>query len=299
MCKYKEFIIQNRPNGFIFEPMAVRLLENESGFGKWTDDVLDALMIQMVQRKVDGMYFFPEQIAETETQIEMFIVAEEWIKNYGCFSLNALRQRFQLRIQNLTDDMPFFEDFLKMLPEHDAYSVVWHPPLPPGKTRLVRAIGANKDIAIEKLVSHIKDIIDEKYTLTEGQLIDYIPALDSTLLATLIKEHLPLVIKKEYDSCVWYCKNEIPIPDDLTEKIASCIQQVEALELPVNENALHLLLSLAYQTNFMQTYGIANTRSFKTLIERHYRGVERRWKGGVFLVESNENSVGQNKVSEK
>ena len=301
MLKYKQFIIQNNPCGFTLEPMAVRLLEAKADLGKWGDDVIDGLKTQAVKLKqsIGDVYLFPEQIADKNTQNEVVNTAKEWIKNFGCFSLNALHQRFQLRIQNLsTDDIVAFENFLELLHKYKPYSIVWHPPQPPGKTRLVRANDVDRAVAIRKLAHNIEKLINEHFTLTEGQLFEYIPALDSTLLSTIIKEYLPFVLKTENIGCIWYNKKESSLPDDLSEKIVSCIQQIESVDCPVHEDALQLMLSLAYQTNFMKSYHIPDKRSFKNLIEQKYYGEKRKWKSHVFSIVTNENSVDKNEISD-
>lgn len=300
MSKHKAFLIKNYPNGFTFEPMTIRLLEAKANLGKWDDDIIDDLKNQIITRTMDNVYLFPEQIADSNTRIEVVNTAEKWIKDFGCFSLNALRERFQFRIKNLPDDDIFgFERFLELLHEYDAYRTAWHPPLPPGKTRLTRAVGANKEIVMKKLASCIEELIDELHVPTEGQLLEKIPALDSTLLSTITKERLPFVMKTEYDGCTWYSKKETSIPVDLSEKIASCIQQIEAVDMLVTEDTLLILLSLVYQTNFMKSYHIPDNRSFRTLIEQHYDGEKRRWSRGVFSIVSAENSMNTNEIHDE
>jgi hypothetical protein len=154
--KYKEFIIQNYPNGFIFEPMAIRLLEEKAGIGKWDDEVIDNLKTQAVKRQ-DGIYVFPEQIADEKTRREIVNTAEEWIATFGCFSLNVLRQRFQLKIQNLSDNILDFERFLDRLQEYEAYKHTYYSQNK-SVTRFTRAVGVAKDVALERIVSQIENV---------------------------------------------------------------------------------------------------------------------------------------------
>ena len=170
------------------------------------------------------------------------------------------------------------------LREYDAYTTIWYPPLPIGKTRLTRSIGVKKDVVLKKLARCIEEIINEFCSRTEGQLLEQIPALDSVLLSTLVKDYLPLVTKVECDDLIWYCTNESSVPSDLGETIERCIQQIESVGLAVSEQTLHILLSLTYHTNFMKTYHISDFKTFRTLVTQYYIGPERKWKSGEFSI---------------
>ncbi|GHT10648.1 hypothetical protein FACS1894170_03080 [Planctomycetales bacterium] len=278
--KYKEFIIQNYPNGFTFEPMAIRLLEEKAGIGKWDDETIDNLKAQAVRRQ-DGIYVFSEQIADEKTRREIVNTAEEWIATFGCFSLNTLQQRFQLKIQNLSDNILDFERFLDRLQEYEAYKHTWHNQNK-SVARFTRAIGVAKDVALERIVSQIENVINVQLHATEYDIIEKIPALDTNLLSTIVKDRLPLVMKTESDGLVWYLKQEMSIPDDFGDKITEAIEQLEAVNVPVSEEALHVVLSLAYQANFNTTYQITDKKTFRNLVEQHYKGERREWKGGIF-----------------
>jgi hypothetical protein len=125
-------------------------------------------------------------------------------------------------------------------------------------------------------------VINEQLHATEYDIIEKIPALDTNLLSAIVKDRLPLVMKTESDGLVWYLKQEISIPDDFGEKVATAIEQLEAVNVPVSEEALHVVLSLAYQANFNATYQITDKKTFRNLVEQHYNGEQREWKGSVF-----------------
>lgn len=283
MSKYKTFIVQNRANGFTLEPMAIRLLESQANFGKWGDSVIADLKTKAIKRNTDGVYFFPEQIADKKTRKDIVDTSKEWIKTFGCFSLNSLFGRFQHKIRNIFDDISDFENFLNILEEDETYKTIWYPPMT-GKTRLVRAVKTGKETAIKIMKWHIEKLFDEQDTITESSLLEHIPALDPALLSSVVKEYLPNVSKQKNNDLLWYCRQHLSIPPDLSEKIISCIQQIENVDLPVSIAALQLLLSLAYQTHFMKTFDIADNKAFRTLVDQHYSGKERRWSGGVFSI---------------
>ncbi|MGL6194534.1 MAG: hypothetical protein ACRC2T_06890 [Thermoguttaceae bacterium] len=285
MSKHKKFIIDNRPSGFTIEPMAIRLLESQANLGEWDDTVIEYLTIVAI-RRADGVYFFPEQIADKKTQKEIVDTAEQWISKFCCFSLNSLREKFLSRTKNLSDDIADFENFLNALAlqefECKAYESVWHPPQP-HKTRLIRAVGVSKDVVLIKLKGHIEELIEARCSLPEVQLLEHIPALDSDLLWEIVKEHLPHLTKQKHDGLTWYCKYSL-FPDDLSETITQCIQQLDNIDFPVHEDAMQLLLSLQYETNFMKTYNVADNKAFRALVSQHYDGADRKWKGNVFSI---------------
>ncbi|MDR0611479.1 MAG: hypothetical protein LBG58_15330 [Planctomycetaceae bacterium] len=274
---HKEFLIEHYPNGFTFEPMSLRLLEERIGNGKWNDEIIKELQEQAFERS-DGVYFFPEQIADDETCLNILITADDWIDRYGCFSLNALWQKYLPHIKNLTDNICDFEIFLVKLQLYKCFNVY------PVGIRLARAIGTDRKLTEQKLVKHIQDRLDENYgTATEHDILNHIPALDADLLSAIVKNYLPEVLQTEINGIICYQQQEVVgIPEDLTEKINETIIQIEAVKLPVSEDAMHVILSLTYQTNFNETYQIPNKKTFRQLIDQHYHGEAREWKGGQF-----------------
>ncbi len=294
MSKHKEFIIKNKPNGFSLEPMALRLLEAEAGLGKWDEQVIDDLRAEIFQR-TDGVCFFADQIADDKTQRAIDDLADDWINTFGCFSLDALRVRFESRILHVSDDTTDFECFLNM---YEGYKIVSY-----GKTRLVRDHEVSKQEALEKMSFHIEMCLDTDGS-SEIQLLERIPALDAGLLSDIVKECLQRVAKLDVDGVVWYCKQASVFPDDLCASIFQSVQQLEDLDLPVDINSLSILLSLRYQTNFRKTYQIADDKQFRTMVSTAFDVVrfgllqsdqdsvistcerieERKWRGREFLI---------------
>lgn len=291
MSKHKTFIIQSYPNGFSFEPMAIRLLESQANLGRWDDNVITALKAKAIKRNMDNVYFFPEQIASKKNRKDILDTADEWIKIFGCFSLAALRNRFQHIIHNLSDDILDFECFLSALQDNEEYKTIWYPPMPVGRTRLVRDIRNDKEAATKLMASHIEELFDERDTIAEASILERIPALDSALLSAIVKEHLPFVTQQKNSDLLWYCRQCLSIPIDLSEKILSCVQQIENVDFPVSEPALQLLLSLAYQTHFLNTYNVGSGKAFRALIAQHFNAEERKWVGGIFSAVQEKNDI--------
>ncbi len=284
--------------------MALRLLEAEAKLGNWDEQVIDDLRAETF-RRTDGVCFFADQIADDETQQEIDDLAEDWLNTFGCFSLDALRVRFESRIQHVSDDTANFECFLNM---YQGYKIVSY-----GKTRLVRDHEVSKQEALGKMSSHIERCLDTDGS-SEIQLLERIPALDAGLLSGIVKECLQRVAKRDVGGLIWYCKQaSVVFPDDLCVSIFQSVQQLENLDLPVDINSLSILLSLRYQTNFRKTYQIADDKEFRKFVSLGYDVVrsgllqsdpdsaeafpscdsikERKWKGGVFQLHNDGEAI--------
>jgi hypothetical protein len=280
---YKEFIIDHYPNGFSFEPMALRLLENLAGQGKWADEIIEELQEQVFERS-DGVYLFPEQIADEETRRNIINTAEDWIKRFGCFSLNALWEKYSSHIKNLTEYIDDFENFLDLLLPYTLIGANASK----SKVRIMRSRGTNRQLMEQQLAQHIQNILEEKYgTATEHDIVNNIPALDADLLAVLVKNHLPNIFKTDINEITCYQQQEaIGLPENLDEKINKIIIQLETVDLLVSDEAIHILLSLEYQTNFFETYQIPDWQTFYKVIEQHHQSNVREWKNGIFQLKN-------------
>jgi hypothetical protein len=279
--KYKEFVIKNYPNGFTFEPMAMRLIEEKAGIGQWDAEVIDELKSHAVKRQ-DGVYVFPEQITDEEIQLQMIDAAEDWIERFGCFSLSVLRQQFEYKIKNLSDHIEDFETFFNSLYGNEPYKSVWYN-TPKGRIRFTRDAETSKDDALKTMTQRIETIIGENYgTVTEYTILEQIPALDAEWLAAIIKDHLPEIVKTVHDGLTCYQRQEeLGIPEDFAETVSIIVHQLEDIDLLVCEVALHTVLSEYYRINFNKTYQL-EWKDFRRLVAQHYQGERREWKNGIF-----------------
>jgi hypothetical protein len=74
------------PNGVSFDLMAVRLLRQKVPFEDWQIEDLKAVMFQLG----NGLWFCSEMISDVECRLAFNGQAMEWLKEYGCFSVERL-----------------------------------------------------------------------------------------------------------------------------------------------------------------------------------------------------------------
>ncbi|MDR0705543.1 MAG: hypothetical protein LBF88_11220 [Planctomycetaceae bacterium] len=276
----KQLIIGKYPNGFSFEPTALRLLEGKIGYIPEENDLAE-MKQEMFQRQ-DGVYLFCEHVANEKTRKEIINTAEEWIRDFGCFSLEVLRDRYSLKIENLLNDIVCFEDFLKQLHYPDSvYKTTWFSS---DKFRIARSVGVKCEAAIAKLTQCIEKIIDQKYCAADYEIIEEIPALNNALLLAVIKDKMPYIIATENNGTMCFQLAENHIPDDLNEKIHEAVNKLEFVNLEITQEALHTVLSLLYQKNFNETYLLPDMKTFRKIIERYYNCTNRIWKNNIFTV---------------
>jgi hypothetical protein len=278
--RLKQLIIEKYPSGFSFEPTALRLVEGRIGYAPNEND-LDEMRREMFRCQND-VYLFCDHVADKKIQDEIKDTAEEWISEFGCFSLNALRDKYDRKIRNLSDDIGDFEAFLeKLYYPLEAYQSVWFNPHK-SKTRFTRSIGVSREVAIMKLTQYIEKIIDREYSAADYEIIEKIPALNDDLLIAVIKEKMPQIVVTENDTMCFQLA-EYHLPDNLSEKIGEAIDKLETIHLEITQEALHVVLSFLYKTNFNKTYLLPDMRTFRKVVEKHYNGItDRCWKNNIF-----------------
>ncbi|MDR2171193.1 MAG: hypothetical protein LBP59_13700 [Planctomycetaceae bacterium] len=279
----KQQIIEKYPNGFSFEPNALRLVEGKIGYQPDQSD-LDEIKKEMFKRQ-DGVYLFCEQVADKETRDEIENTAEAWIKSFGCFSLDALRDKYNLRVRNLSNKIEDFEAFLgKLHYPLEAYQSAWFMPHK-DKTRFTRPVDVRREVVVAKLTQNIDKIIEEKSCAADYEIIENIPALNKELLTAVIKENMPNIIATINNDTMCFQLAENHLPDNLSEKIREAIDKLETANLKITQEALHIVLSLLYKTNFNETYSLPDMRTFRNVIEQHYNNAANRiWKNNIFII---------------
>jgi len=275
----KQLIIEKYPNGFSFEPTALRLVEGK--IGEKLDEIDIAEMKQEMFQRQDEVYLFVEQIASEKNRKEIVETAEHWIDSFGCFSLDALFEKYAVKIKNIFNVEDFGTFLEKLHYPLEAYKTIGYP-IPP-KCYLTRPIGITKEIALQKLAQCIKEVIDEKYSAADYEIMERIPALNGELLIAVVKDKIPQVIKTENNGVQCFQFSENHLPDDLETKIKGIIEQFERINLPLSQEALHTALSLAYNCHFNEMYMIPDMKSFRQLAAMYYKNEDRNWKNNVFV----------------
>ncbi|MDR2761843.1 MAG: hypothetical protein LBB88_04505 [Planctomycetaceae bacterium] len=277
--RLKQLIIEKYPNGFSFEPTALRLVEEKIGYMPNKSD-LDEMKQEMFQRD-DKVYLFCEHVADEKTLHEVIDTVEEWIRNFDCFALEVLQKKYEQKIKNILkiDDFTTFVE--KLLFSFGSCKTTKYSNS--CQVKITRSANVrNKDDGLMKLVKQINDIIIEKYCAADYEIIENIPAINSELLAAIIKDKISQIIKTDNSGTTCFQLAENHLPDDLSEKITESINKLESANLEITQEALHIVLSLLYKTNFNETYFLRDMRTFRRVIEKNYNNDDRNWKDNAF-----------------
>jgi len=279
--RVKDILLHEHPNGFTLEPMAIRLLKPLCG-NDWDDFTEGELELNTFCRK-DQVRFFVDQITDTENQQRIVNTATGYLKEYGCFSLEKLRRDFKENLQNLSNDIENFEAFLQFIMPSEQLKITKL-----NGVRVVRLKEKNMQECLEYLASEIKMFITgwcDKYndSVSEDNLLEYLPAIDADMLTAIIKQYLPNILQNKSGHWISYQqKDTCSVPADFPEHLMKIVEQLESIGIDVTEEALHTAISLCYQFNFMQTYQLITAKEFRNLIKQYYQGKPRDWKGGKF-----------------
>lgn len=279
-----ETISRNYPNGFVFSATALRLLSGKVGFA--VDAQLQAELQQRMFSCSNGIWFFPGAFADNEVQQQLLVKSAQWLSKWQFFSLSALYDNVRYLLSDRCSDIKEFELFwthlAQTVPELSNVRTVsrW------GMFRIVRAKGISCDKAFSKIASEqIKLTIDNAGgVVSESDLLQTYPLLDCGLLAAIIKEYMPWVIKTDIGG-VGCFQNEyhLDLPADFTDRLSTVITRLAKTGLPVSDDNLHTALSFEFGVNFCKEYNIPDKKVFRRFIGHQYIDKPKRiWSGGVF-----------------
>jgi len=109
-------------NGFRFDATALRLLSSKSGV-EINENMQSALKQQMFHRG-DGLYFFFEHIADTETRGGIVECANTLLDEFGCFEVPELYALYADKInEKIVGNADDFEKFYEQI-EDRAFAVL-------------------------------------------------------------------------------------------------------------------------------------------------------------------------------
>lgn len=280
-----ESIIQNYPNGIVFSTTAIRLLSGKLGFS--IDEHMQVEIQRQMFKCADGIWFFPDAIADNNSQQQILINAAQWLKRWHFFSISALYESAYSLISDKCDNLDNFESFYNYLASTDpalnnTRTVTWW-----NMFRVVRTKDISCDTAFSQISgNNLKPLIDNAGgVLSESDLLCEFPALDSGLLTAIIRDYMPWVFKTEIGGLVCF-QNEyhMGLSGDFKDRLVAVINKLVEIRIPLSDDNINTALSLELNVNFCEEYNIPDKKTFRRLIERHYiEEPARIWLGGLFV----------------
>lgn len=249
------------PNGVSFEPMAVRLLLQKLRLQDLQIKDLKAKMFQLG----NGLWFSHDMISDNQTRLVLLKKAMEWLREYGCFSVERLYESFNVDLRHISKP----EDFVAYLRYLKFSVTAWakrgilcfQPP-----TSLDERLAATSNTIAKRL--------DEAGgTLTLIEIENAVPHLTTKILAGMLEQFMPEVDEAEIGGMpCWRNVREIPLPDDFAEKLTNAVETLVALEEKVSVANLEFALNLFYCFRFREEYALPDNGAFMRVCAKHYQG---------------------------
>ena len=266
----KEAILHQFPNGFRFSPLNMRLLPQDMT----TEMAVNTIKQEMFE-KDDGSWLFLEMAGSRDTRQKVLAHAENWLNQYGCFSINALFLSFKDEIQNIHH----YNDFVRFL----------------RKLGLEIPLRRNGDFCfhsekkqqecLEANANMILDILEEANgVLPQSVLLGKMPHLDQETATDIIKRFTHDIHTIDINSIIcWQYQQEIYPPDDFAQQLSNVLEKMNKLSFDTTENNINIMLGAIYNTNLLVEYG---PPIFRKVIEKHFAGQHPyKWKFGRFIPE--------------
>jgi hypothetical protein len=278
-------IREHFPNGVKFDDSTLAFLEQKMG-RRIKSAVIDELQERMFRRK-DGLYFLSGSIIDPARKKELVRQAKGYLKKNASFETQVLYDAYAdalnpVCIRSVGD----FEDWIKYLaPQVFRFSSI-------GKYRLARSfmkIETRADLA-KYLLRKIRRTAKRNYgTLEENDIVNIFDGFSLEFLSYFVKKKADDVFVREINETICFQTVEgLGVPEDFSEKLLETLEQIDDLGFTPSTEAIHILLSANIGRNIRDEFGLEDDKSFRKLIESHYKGKEpRKWKSGVFEKEGN------------
>jgi len=249
------------PNGVSFEPMAVRLLLQKAQFENCQIEDLKASMFQLGS----GLWFSREMISDDKHQLAFERQVLEWLREYGCFSVERLFRDFCGVFRHIatTEDCAVFL-------RHLGFSVnllgkaVHFCFLPP----------PNLDASLAAISETISELLEEADgMLALNDIEASMPHVTADALESIRAQFLPGVHNTEVGGVPCWCSTDaIYLPEDFSEKLTTIIDTLVKLDEKVTAAKLELALKLVYQARFREEYALLDNDTFMCVCAKHYQG---------------------------
>ncbi|AOY60471.1 hypothetical protein [Desulfococcus multivorans] len=249
------------PNGVSFDPMAVRLLRQKVPFEDWQIEDLKAAMFQLG----NGLWLSHEMISDDECRLAFERQAEEWLSEYGCFSVERLFEGFYSVLRNITTP-----EVCAVFLRHLGFTVAaWGKK---GHFCFLSPPNLYDNLAaISETIARWLEEADG--TLTFNEIEQEMPYLTAEALGNIRMHFLPEVHEVEVGEVpCWRSTESITLPEDFSEKLTTVVDTLVALDEKVTLAKLEFALNLFYRTRLREEYAILDNDTFMRACAKYYQG---------------------------
>lgn len=249
------------PNGVSFDPMAVRLLRKKVPFEDWQIEDLKAAMFQLGS----GLWFSREMISDDESLLAFDVQARDWLKEYGCFSVERMIR-------------DFFDVFRHIAMPEDCAAFLRHLGFTVAVWRKGGYFCSQPPPSLDDSLAAISQTIagwleDAGGTLTFHEMEQAMPHLTAEALESIRGHFLPEAHEANVGGVpCWRSTEAIPLPEDFSEKLTTAVDTLVALEERISAANLEFALNLLYRIRFRKEYALTDNDTFLRVCAKHYLG---------------------------
>ena len=262
-----EKLVRERPDGVSFDAMSVRLLRKKIPI---QDGQIDELKEEMFQMG-DGLWFTREMITDDESQLEFREQAIKWLKEYGCFSVDRLFERFCGTLRHIATT-EYFAIYLRHLgfpvTAWKKYGLFCFPP----SRSLSECMGATAEV-IAKRIEEVGGM------LAFSDIEEMLPHLTTKALEGVRVQFLPEIHAAEIGEVpCWRSAEAVHLPEDFAEKLTTIVDTLVALKEKVSVKNLEFGLNLFFRLRFREEYSLTDKGTFLCVCAKHYQGANNVFK---------------------
>lgn len=248
-------------NGVSFEPLAMRLFLKKYSLRESDIESLKSFMFQLR----NGLWFCNEMILDQQTEEALRSQANDWLIEYGFFSVECLFVKFRSDLRHV--DTP--EDFASFLRHLDFAVSQWKNC---GFFCLQCRLSLDEKLA--NTAEAIAELFEEKDgMLALSEIEKAMPHLTAGALEDIRLQFLPEVHKMEISGFpCWVSAEAMPLPEDFSDKLTTAVDTLVALYKKATVAKLELALNLFYCTHFRKEYGLTENETFLRVCAKHYQG---------------------------
>lgn len=254
-------LLNERPNGVSFDPMAVRLLRKTIPL---EDLQIEELKDEMFQLG-NGRWFSLDMIADDETRRALQEQVADWVLESPCLSLGRLFESYcgvLHHISTLQDFATFLRKLGISVSEYGRGGFYCFKP--------TSNLGESLTL-IAKSISEWQE--DAGGMLALYDIEEQLPYLTAEALEDIRTKFLPEIHVEEVGGLpCWLTAEAVHLPEDFSEKITDAVDTLVELGKKVDTGNLEFALDLFYRIRFREAYNLTNRRVFISICAKHYNG---------------------------
>lgn len=285
----KSAIIQSFPNGFVFNPASIKLLENDVGHSCSEAEILE-LKHEMFKRS-DDVYLLPEMVASMDILSSISNKINNYLTEYGCISLNVLWDESSELLSNLPNHDNDFRLFLLkyLFPTYHVNGKI----IGNSRQQLCVPINTNEEDILKTLGERIRvSLVNHGDAVLLDDLDSEFEYLNVFLLDQLLRKYVHDAVEIILDDLhYWKLYEAFCLPDDFNDCLKSAIFSMEQQNIAPSLLTLSEVLSAHYGKDFRELYAVDNDSVFKQIVAIAVDDPDYSWQRNVFAKQDNNQNL--------